>query len=127
MNIFSLKCIGHGSGTVCVWYVFLWFLNSQVHPSIQPPISHVPRLHGRQFKFPAFQAGPRVCLGRNMAMLEAKMCISVLLKHFDFAFADGFKMVYKSRCECVGGRATSSAVFACPCARKLLLFGGPPF
>ncbi len=50
-----------------------------------------------QYKFPAFQAGPRVCLGRNMAMLEAKMCISVLLKHFDFKFADGFKMMYKSR------------------------------
>jgi hypothetical protein len=67
----------------------------------------------RQYKFPAFQAGPRVCLGRNMAMLEAKMCISVLLKHFDFKFADGFKMMYKSRSVLVGwGGATHEIMLA---------------
>lgn len=34
------------------------------------------------FEFPAFQAGPRVCIGMNMAVLEAKMFIAVMLRHF---------------------------------------------
>eukprot|EP00455_Lapot_gusevi_P057389 TRINITY_DN9763_c0_g2_i5.p1 TRINITY_DN9763_c0_g2~~TRINITY_DN9763_c0_g2_i5.p1 ORF type:complete len:344 (+),score=126.78 TRINITY_DN9763_c0_g2_i5:572-1603(+) len=36
------------------------------------------------FKYPVFQAGPRICLGRNMALLEAKLCTVYLLQHFSF-------------------------------------------
>jgi len=37
-----------------------------------------------QFKFPAFNAGPRVCLGRALALLEAKLCIAMLASNFQF-------------------------------------------
>lgn len=36
------------------------------------------------YHYPVFQAGPRICLGRNMALLEAKMCAAVLLSKFNF-------------------------------------------
>uniref|UniRef100_K3XBX5 Cytochrome P450 n=1 Tax=Globisporangium ultimum (strain ATCC 200006 / CBS 805.95 / DAOM BR144) TaxID=431595 RepID=K3XBX5_GLOUD len=35
------------------------------------------------FEFPAFQAGPRVCIGMSMALLEAKMCVAGVLHHVD--------------------------------------------
>lgn len=40
-----------------------------------------------QFKFTAFQAGPRICLGKDMAYLEAKIVASLLLQHFEFKAA----------------------------------------
>ena len=36
------------------------------------------------YEFPVFQAGPRICLGMNMAVLEAKLCIVNLVSQFDF-------------------------------------------
>jgi len=36
------------------------------------------------FVFTAFQAGPRTCLGQNLAILEMKCCIARLLSHFEF-------------------------------------------
>jgi cytochrome P450 len=48
------------------------------------------------YKFPVFQAGPRICLGRNMALLEAKTCICVLLKNLDFELAPDFKIKYRT-------------------------------
>jgi len=35
-----------------------------------------------QFKFPVFQAGPRICLGINMAYLEVKMMVVMILRKF---------------------------------------------
>lgn len=40
------------------------------------------------YEFPAFQAGPRVCIGMNMAVLEAKMFIAVMLRRFDVKIPD---------------------------------------
>jgi cytochrome P450 len=37
-----------------------------------------------QCKFTAFQAGPRVCLGLDMAMLEMKVVIATMLPQFEF-------------------------------------------
>ena len=36
------------------------------------------------YKYPVFNAGPRVCLGRQMALLEIKVAVWALLPHFDF-------------------------------------------
>lgn len=35
------------------------------------------------FEFPVFQAGPRICVGMNMAVLEAKMFVAMMLRRFD--------------------------------------------
>jgi len=45
------------------------------------------------YVFPAFQAGPRTCLGRNMAYLEAKCCAAMLLQRFQFRVVDGHKVI----------------------------------
>ncbi|OZJ06325.1 hypothetical protein BZG36_00702 [Bifiguratus adelaidae] len=37
-----------------------------------------------QYKFPVFNAGPRVCLGMNMAILEGKTTLAMMLREFDF-------------------------------------------
>eukprot|EP00457_Paulinella_chromatophora_P004203 gb/GEZN01004213.1/.p1 GENE.gb/GEZN01004213.1/~~gb/GEZN01004213.1/.p1 ORF type:complete len:531 (+),score=37.79 gb/GEZN01004213.1/:65-1657(+) len=37
------------------------------------------------FKLPSFSAGPRLCLGRSLALLEAKLVVAVLLSRFRFA------------------------------------------
>lgn len=43
------------------------------------------------FSYPAFNAGPRVCLGRLMAMMEAKVVVSNLLNDFDWDLEPGFE------------------------------------
>lgn len=41
-----------------------------------------------QFEFPCFNAGPRLCLGKIFAILEAKVIASELLKNFTFKAVD---------------------------------------
>ncbi|KAG7390251.1 hypothetical protein PHYPSEUDO_008389 [Phytophthora pseudosyringae] len=41
------------------------------------------------YEFPAFQAGPRMCLGMNMAVLEAKLFLATTLRRFHVAIAPG--------------------------------------
>ena len=36
------------------------------------------------FVFSAFQAGPRMCLGQSLALLEMKCCLARLLSKFSF-------------------------------------------
>ena len=40
-----------------------------------------------QFKYVSFNAGPRLCLGMNMAYTEAIVALTVLLHGFDFQLA----------------------------------------
>jgi len=40
-------------------------------------------------EFPAFQAGPRICLGQDMAIFEAKICTAMLLQRFSFTMPPG--------------------------------------
>lgn len=34
------------------------------------------------FEFPVFQAGPRVCIGQSMAILESKVLVCMVLERF---------------------------------------------
>jgi cytochrome P450 len=45
------------------------------------------------FKFPAFNAGPRLCLGMEMANLEMKVVLGVLLRKFRFELVPGQDIV----------------------------------
>ncbi|KAF4319676.1 hypothetical protein BBO99_00006315 [Phytophthora kernoviae] len=43
------------------------------------------------YEFPAFQAGPRICLGMNMAVLEAKLFLATTLRRFHVEIPIGEK------------------------------------
>jgi cytochrome P450 len=48
-----------------------------------------------QGQWPAFHAGPRVCLGQNLATLEAIVAIIFLLKKYKFTMLPGQNMTYQ--------------------------------
>ncbi|WOL12673.1 hypothetical protein Cni_G21440 [Canna indica] len=45
------------------------------------------------FKYPVFQAGQRVCLGKEMALVEMKTVIVAVVGQFDFELVDGGRPV----------------------------------
>lgn len=48
------------------------------------------------FEYPVFNAGPRVCLGRSLALLEMMLMLATLIPHFDFEFAHPHDAAYTS-------------------------------
>ncbi|KAI3944278.1 hypothetical protein MKW98_016508 [Papaver atlanticum] len=47
------------------------------------------------FKFTAFQAGPRTCLGKDSAYLQMKMTLAILCRFFDFHLISDHPVKYK--------------------------------
>ena len=47
------------------------------------------------FLFPAFNAGPRTCLGQGMALLEASLVLGVIYRRFGVAALPGQTVTYK--------------------------------
>lgn len=48
------------------------------------PDRWIPFVQQSAYEFPVFQAGPRACLGKDMAMFEMKLAISMLVQKFKF-------------------------------------------
>lgn len=46
------------------------------------------------FVYPVFNAGPRTCLGQNMAYLEAKLAMAQLYRQFKFRLVEGQTVTY---------------------------------
>ena len=59
--------------------VHLWRPTGQVWRSSASEVS--------DFKYAAFNAGPRLCLGRPLAYLEIQLLLAFLLQRFDFKLA----------------------------------------
>jgi cytochrome P450 len=53
-----------------------------------------------QYKFISFNAGPRLCLGKSMAQLEAKILFLMLLNEFQFKLKPNFNCLIKSTVTC---------------------------
>ena len=58
-------------------------------PEFFRPERWIPFKMPNQYEFPVFQAGPRICLGMNMAVFEAKVMAAMLLRKFKFRLAPG--------------------------------------
>ncbi|XP_019183533.1 PREDICTED: alkane hydroxylase MAH1-like isoform X2 [Ipomoea nil] len=44
--------------------------------------------HEPSYKFPAFNAGPRTCLGKEMGLVQMKMIAAIILHHYEFQVVD---------------------------------------
>lgn len=47
------------------------------------------------FKFTAFQAGPRICLGKDSAYLQMKMALAILFRFYRFEILEGHPVKYR--------------------------------
>ncbi|CAN6307871.1 unnamed protein product [Urochloa humidicola] len=47
------------------------------------------------FKFTAFQAGPRICLGKDSAYLQMKMALAILCRFYRFHLLEGHPVEYR--------------------------------
>ncbi|CAA0828660.1 Cytochrome P450 704B1 [Striga hermonthica] len=47
------------------------------------------------FKFTAFQAGPRMCLGKDSAYLQMKMALAILCRFYEFKLVPGHQVKYR--------------------------------
>ncbi|KAK9935122.1 hypothetical protein M0R45_022236 [Rubus argutus] len=52
-------------------------------------------LNASPFKFSAFQAGPRICLGKDSAYLQMKMVLAILCRFFTFTLVPGHPVEYR--------------------------------
>ena len=58
-------------------------------PLVFRPERWIPFSAPSPYEFPVFQAGPRICLGMDMAMFEIKLLTSMLVRSFSFQLAAG--------------------------------------
>ena len=58
-------------------------------PLTVDPHRWIPFQQPSLYEFPVFQAGPRVCLGMNMALFEMKVAAAMLMQQFSFTLAEG--------------------------------------
>ncbi|XP_054823346.1 cytochrome P450 704B1 [Prosopis cineraria] len=52
-------------------------------------------IHESPFKFTAFQAGPRICLGKDSAYLQMRMALAILCRFYRFQLVAGHSVKYR--------------------------------
>lgn len=67
-------------------------------PKVVKPERWIPFVSPAPHEFPVFQAGPRICLGMDMAIFEAKIAVVALLQRYRFELLAGEqeKITYSS-------------------------------
>lgn len=58
-------------------------------PEVVKPERWIPFKEPAPHEFPVFQAGPRICLGQNMALFEAKIAAMMVLHEYSFDMKPG--------------------------------------
>lgn len=78
-------------GTTCMFSPYAMGRDPVVHeePEAVRPERWIPFQNPAPHEFPVFQAGPRICLGMDMALFEAKVATTMLLQRFSFELAPG--------------------------------------
>ena len=59
------------------------------NPDTVQPERWIPFVQPSPYDFPVFQAGPRICLGQQMALYEAKLLLVQMLRRFTFSLEAG--------------------------------------
>ncbi|KAL0353412.1 UNVERIFIED_CONTAM: Alkane hydroxylase MAH1 [Sesamum angustifolium] len=49
--------------------------------------------HEPSYKFPAFNAGPRTCLGKEMAFVQMKMVAAAIIYHYSIQLVEGHPVI----------------------------------
>lgn len=80
-------------GTIVQYHPFLAGRDPDLWPEPEKMIPErwIESKHPGFFAFPVFQAGPRICLGMNMAQLETKVLTCMILQKFTLSLAPGFE------------------------------------
>lgn len=85
-------------GAMVDWLSYTMGRNPEVYPepSAVKPERWIPFKEPLPHEFPVFQAGPRLCLGMHMAIFEAKILASSLLRDYTFEIspAEAEKITY---------------------------------
>lgn len=78
-------------GTTCMWQPYCMGRDPAVYddPLVCKPERWIPFKMPTPYEFPVFQAGPRICLGMDMAHFEAKVAVVMLLQKFTFTMKPG--------------------------------------
>eukprot|EP00298_Acanthocystis_sp_HF-20_P016366 c21459_g5_i1.p1 GENE.c21459_g5_i1~~c21459_g5_i1.p1 ORF type:complete len:387 (-),score=73.96 c21459_g5_i1:35-1195(-) len=79
------------AGTIIDYFPYGMGRDADVYPDpLQvKPERWIPFHKPNDFEFPIFQAGPRICLGMKMAILEVKILASYLLQKYTFTLLEG--------------------------------------
>eukprot|EP00301_Raphidiophrys_heterophryoidea_P008104 c13053_g1_i2.p1 GENE.c13053_g1_i2~~c13053_g1_i2.p1 ORF type:complete len:511 (-),score=140.47 c13053_g1_i2:94-1626(-) len=79
--------------TIIAWFPYAMGRDESRYPDAHQvkPERWIPFKVPDSYEFPVFQAGPRICLGMSMALLETKIFIAMLAQHLTFSLAEGEK------------------------------------